>query len=163
MKNEKISKLDANALKITKDLTEKLIKLLGIEAKIEVEEDKENEAIKVQVETKDSGILIGYHGETISSLQLILGIMVSKKIGEWVRVIVNIGDYWERREETLRRMALTAAQRAKFSSEPVVLPPLSSGERRIIHLVLAGHPDVISESEGEGKDRRLVVKPRKTG
>lgn len=155
--------MENGKIKTTKDLTEKLLKLLGVEAKIEVGEDKENEAIKVQIETQEAGILIGYHGETISSLQLILGIIVSKKIGEWARVVVNVGDYREKREEVLRRMALTAAQRAKFANEPIVLPPLTASERRIIHLVLSGHPDVISESEGEGKDRRLVVKPRQTG
>lgn len=161
MKNEKIKKIDADALKITKDLTKELLRLLGIEAKTEVEEDKENKAIKIQIETPDSGILIGYHGETLSSLQLILGIMVSKKIGEWTRTIVNIGDYRQKREETLRRMALSAAQKAKFSNEPVILPPLTAQERRIIHLTLSGHPDVISESEGEGEGRRVVVKPKK--
>ena len=153
--------MENKKIKTTKEISEKLLKLLGVEAKVEAAEDKENEAIKVQIETTEAGILIGYHGETLSSFQLILGIMVSRKIGEWIRILVNIGDYREKREEILRRMALTAAQRAKFANEPVTLPSLSGGERRIIHLVLAGHPDVISESEGEEENRRLIVKPKK--
>ena len=160
---DKISKLDAKAIKTAEEVTVELLKLLEVEVKIKAEEDKENEAIRIQIETSDPGILIGYHGETLSSLQLILGIVVSKKIGEWIRIIVNIGDYRQKREETLHRMALTAAQRAKFSNEPVALPPLTPSERRIIHIALSGHPDVISESEGEGENRRVVVKPRKTG
>jgi len=144
----------------TKEITEQLLKLLLLEAKVEVKEDKENNAINVAIETEEPGILIGYHGETLSSLQLMLGIMVSKKINEWVRVVVNVGDYREKREEVLKRMALSAAQKAKFSQEAVTLPPLSGNERRIIHLVLTDNPDVITESEGEGEERRVVVKPK---
>lgn len=148
-------------LKIAEDLTEGLLKLIGVEAKAEVQEDKENGVIKIQIETPEPGILIGYHGETLSAFQVVLGIMISRKLGEWIRVAVNIGDYREKREEVLRQMALTAAQKAKFSGEPVVLPELSASERRIIHLVLVDHPDAISQSEGEGENRRLVVKPKK--
>ena len=152
-----------DALKLTQVTTEELLKLIGLEAKIQVAEDKENEAINVEIETPEPGILIGYHGETLSSLQLILGIMVSQKLGKWLRVLINVGDYRQKREEVLKNMALSAAQKAKFSNEPVVLPPLSGGERRIIHLVLADNPDVTSESEGEGQDRRIVIKPRVSG
>lgn len=160
---DKKNKLDAKAIKTAEEVTTELLKLLEIEAKIKVEEDKENKAIKIQIETSDPGILIGYHGETLSSLQMLLGIIVSKKVGEWTRIVVNIGDYRQRREEVLERMALSAAQKAKFSGEPVILPPLSAQDRRVIHLTLSGHPDVTSESEGEGESRRLIVKPRKTG
>lgn len=147
-------------IKATKEITEELLKLLLLEAKVEVSEDQENKAINVAIDTEEPGILIGYHGETLSSLQLMLGIMVSKKINEWVRVVVNVGDYREKREEVLKRMALSAAQKAKFSQEPVTLPPLSGNERRIIHLALTDNPDVITESEGEGEERRVVVKPK---
>lgn len=147
-------------IKATKEITEELLKLLLLEAKVEVNEDQENKAISVAIDTEEPGILIGYHGETLSSLQLMLGIMVSKKINEWVRVVVNVGDYREKREEVLKRMALSAAQKAKFSQEPVTLPPLSGNERRIIHLALTDNPDVITESEGEGEERRVVVKPK---
>jgi spoIIIJ-associated protein len=147
-------------IKITKEISEKLLKLIGLEAKVVVAEDKENQAIKVDVDTAEPGILIGYHGETLSSLQLLLGIMVSRKAGEWLRVLVNIGDYRQKREEVLKNMALSAAQKAKFSGEPVSLPPLSGSERRIIHLTLADNPSVETQSEGEGEERRVIVKPR---
>lgn len=147
-------------LKITKEVAQELLKLLLLDVKVEVAEDKENNAINVDIETEEPGILIGYHGETLSSLQLMLGIMVSKKLNEWVRVVVNVGDYREKREEVLKGMALSAAQKAKFSQEPVTLPPLNGNERRIIHLALADNPDVTSESEGEGEERRVVVKPK---
>ncbi len=147
-------------LTIIKETAEELLKLLGFEAQVAVEEDAENEAINVQVETEDAGVLIGYHGEAIAALQLILGMMVNKKVGEWKRVVVNVGDYREKREETLKRMAENAAQKAHFSGTPVVLSSLSPSERRIIHMTLSGNTEVETVSEGEGADRRLIIKPR---
>lgn len=149
-----------NKLKIIQEEVEGLLKLLAFDATVVTSEDEENKTFKVQIETKEPAVLIGYHGETISAVQLILGIMVSKKLGDWVRIIVNVGDYREKREEALRRMALSAAQKAHFSNEAVSLTSLSAAERRIIHLVLKEHPEVETYSEGEGKERRLVIKPR---
>ncbi|MDO8551457.1 MAG: KH domain-containing protein [bacterium] len=147
-------------LKTTKTITEKLLKLMGIEVKAEVTEDKENQSLNVQIETTEPGVLIGYHGETISALQLVLGLMVHKEINEWQRIVVNVGDYREKRTETLTRMALNAAQKAHFSGQPIVLNDLSSSERRIIHLALKDNAEVETFSEGEGRERRLVIKPR---
>lgn len=150
-------------LKIIKAIVERLLSFLKLEATIDVLEDKENEAVRVQIETSQPGILIGYHGETLAALQLILGIMVNQKIDKWIKIIVNVGDYRQKREEVLKRMALSAAQRVHFSGEPVVLLSLSAFERRIIHLALADHLEVETSSEGEGKERRLVIRPRQSG
>lgn len=148
-------------LTTVKETTEELLKLLKVEAKVEVAEDKKNEAVKVQIETEELEILIGHHGEALNALQLILGLMMSKKLDQWQRIIVNVGDYREKREEQLKSLALNMAQKVKFSGQSTVIPNLSSFERRIIHLALADHPDVATESEGEGNYRRLVVKPKK--
>lgn len=147
-------------LKTVKETAEELLKLLKVEVKVEVVEDKENEAIRVQIETEEPGILIGHHGETLNALQLILGLIINKKLEEWQRIIVNVGDYREKRAGELKNLALNTAQRVKFSGEPATITNLSSFERRIIHLALADHPDVITESEGEGNYRRLVMKPK---
>ncbi len=147
-------------LNIVENTTKKLLDLFGVEAKIK-EVKKEDNIITVQIEAEEPGILIGYHGGTLFSLQLILELIVSKKIGEWTKVVVNIGDYRQKREEILKKMALSFTQKVLFSGEPVVLPPLSPQDRRVIHLFLRDHPDVFSESEGEGENRRLVIKPRR--
>lgn len=143
-------------VKIINDLTEELFKNLKIEAEIKVEE-KEG-IFQVQLETIDSGILIGYHGETLASLQIILSLMVYKKTGQWLRLVVNIGDWRQRREEALRQMAFSAAEKVIASGEPVILPSFSSFERRIIHLALADHPQVETLSEGEEGERKLIIK-----
>lgn len=147
-------------LKIVQDTAEELLKLLKMEAKVKTVEDKENEAVKVQIETEDPGVLIGHYGETLNAFQLILGLIINKKLGVWQRIIVNVGDYREKQEGQLKNLALNTAQKVKFSGEPAVIPNLTSFERRIIHLLLADHPDVTTESEGEENYRRLVVKPK---
>lgn len=141
--------------KIAKDLLTEL----KVKTKLEVKKDEEG-AILVQLETNEPGVLIGYHGETLAALQLILGMMVYRKQGEWSKVLVNVNDYRERREESLEKMALSAAQKAKFSQEPQSLPPMPPSERRIIHLALSEDEEVETESEGEDHNRRVVVKPK---
>lgn len=146
-------------LKTIQQTAEKLLELLGVEVKVEV--TQKEDSINVQLETQDPGVLIGYHGETLSAFQLILNVMAGKQTGEWKKIVVNVGDYRQKREEVLKRMALSAAQKAHFSGEPVSLTDLSPFERRIVHLVLSDNLDVETFSEGTGKERHLVVKPRK--
>lgn len=144
-----------------KKIAEELLKKLLIKATVEVAEDSQNQAFKIQIESEDSGYLIGYHGETIEALQLILSLMVYQKLGSWQRLVVNVGDYRQQREEQLKKLALNVAQKVKFSSEQQIIPNLSASERRVIHLVLASHPDVYTESEGEGDQRTLIVRPKR--
>ncbi len=145
---------------LIKELTESLLHQLLIEAKVEVVENKEDEVFKVSIETEDSGFLIGYHGETIQALQLILSLMVYQKLGSWEKLLVDVGNYREQREEQLKKLAFNIAQKVKFSGEQQSIPNLSAPERRLIHLALADHPDVTTISEGEGADRRLIVRPK---
>ena len=158
IKNEKVkTKNDKEKLKIVEEIILKIIALLGIEVKTLVEE-KEG-VIRIQLETEEPGILIGYHGEALAALQQMISLMVFKKLGAWVRILVNVGDYREKREEALTNMAKSLAQKAKFSGLPQNLPPMSPAERRIIHLALANETEVETISEGEGRERHVVIKP----
>lgn len=150
--------MENKKLKIIEEKLKNILNLIGEEAEFKIEE-KEGE-IFVNLQPENPGILIGYHGKTLSALQLILSLMVYRQLKEWVKVIVNVGDYRQRREEILKRMALSAAQKVKSFRQPQELPPMSSAERRIIHLTLANDPEVQTESLGEGKERRVVVKPK---
>lgn len=152
------------------ETTEKLLGLLGIgDAKVKVEKVEEGEegqegegrAWQVQIETEKTGILIGFHGETIAALQLMVGLIVYKKLGKWQPLLLNVGDYRERRKAQLERMALNTAQRVKFSGQAVALPFLNAAERKVIHLFLKEDGEVETESEGEGRERRLVIRPKK--
>ncbi len=142
-----------------KEIAEELLNKLGMVSTVSVVTD-ETGAYRVHIETEETGILIGFHGQTLESFQIILGLIVSKKLGEWHRVYVNVGDYREKREEALMHMAQHAAERALAVRRPVELSQLSASERRIIHLTLSGDERVVTESVGDGTDRRLLVKPK---
>ena len=142
-----------------KQITEELLSRLEVSATVAVDMD-ETGAYRVHIETEETGLLIGYHGRTLESLQIILGIIVSKKLESWVKVYVNVGDYREKREETLMLMAQRAAERALGMGRPVELANLSASERRVIHLTLSGDERVETESVGDGSRRTLLVKPK---
>ncbi len=145
--------------KTVQEIVEDLLAKLEVTGSVEVTTD-ETGAYRVRIETEETGLLIGHHGKTLESFQLILGIIISKKIGQWVKVYVNVGDYREKREETLMHMAQRAADRALALGRPVELSRLSPSERRIIHLTLSGDERVETESVGEGDGRMLLVKPK---
>lgn len=140
-----------------KQLASELLEKLSVGAVVTIDEDTEG-TVNVRIETEETGLLIGYHGETLNSLQLILGAMVFHTLGDWVRIVVHVGDYREKREESLKVMTLRMAQEVVSSRQPVFMPYLSPFERRIVHMTLADHPEVKSESEGEGRERRVVIK-----
>lgn len=117
---------------------------------------------KVSIETDDSNLLIGYHGENLESFQLILVFLVSHELGQFYRITVNVGDYRERREEKLQEMATKAKEEVLETKREITLANLSSSDRRIIHLFLQDDQEVYSESVGEGNERHLVIKPKQS-
>lgn len=140
-------------------VAEDLLSRLGVVGTVSVDID-ETESYRVHIETEETGLLIGFHGKTLESFQIILGIIVSKELASWVKVYVNVGDYREKREEALMLMAQHAAERALTMDRPVELANLSASERRVIHLTLSGDERVETESVGEGSRRTLLVKPK---
>lgn len=138
-----------------------LIKDMGVETEMETKTDEEAKTFSIHLDSPEAALLIGFHGETLQSLQLIFSFLAHKLIGEWYKVSVDVGDYKQKREEQLRKLALNLAVKAKLSGEAQIIPNLNANERRLIHLVLAENPDVLSESEGEGRQRVLVIKPKK--
>lgn len=138
---------------------EELLSLLGADGTVSVSEDKENEAYNVEVETQDAGILIGHHGETIDALQLVLNQALFSKLDN-KRVVLNIGNWRERRRDTVLGLADNIVARVLETGTPQPIYDLTPAERRIVHMHLSENTDVVTESEGEGRDRHLVVKPR---
>lgn len=124
------------------------------------EMDDELPSIELSISGEYMGILIGRHGDTLAALQFILGLLVGRKAGRRVRVLVDVEGYRERRARLLRDMALRAAERAQRYRQPIFLDPMIPSERRIVHLTLANHPYVATHSIGEGEHRRVVVSPK---
>jgi len=148
----------ADKTKTFEKITNELFSLL--ETKVGLEIKKEEDGVAIQLTTDEPGILIGYHGQALQALQLLITMIGFKKNGEWTRVLVNVGDYREKREESLTNMAKSLAQKVKFSGTSQSLPPMSSAERRIIHLALIDDQEVETISESEGRDRHVVIKPK---
>jgi len=142
-----------------KNVTEEFLKNLEIESSVDVVIDETN-AYRVQIDTEETGLLIGNHGRTLESFQIILGIMVARKLGSWDKVYVNVGDYRQKREEALMNLSQRAADQAISSGKIVELSRLSASERRVVHLTLSGDERVETESEGERDRRILLVKPK---
>ena len=150
--------MDKKQSKIVQDTTEELLKLLEIQGDFEVKETEE--AIEINLNTEDSGIVIGYHGDTLESLQLILSLCIARKLGEFKRVSIEVGEYKKKREEWLKNLAAETKDRVLSENKEVYLADLKSWERRVVHMILQNDQEVVSESIGEGKDRVLVVKPK---
>ena len=127
------------------------------EAHIEV---RDLEPLTLNVRTPDASDLIGRRGETLRAIQFIVGIMVNKALGQHVRITIDVDGYRARREVLLRDLAVRFASRVIATGAPVQLEAMPPNERRIIHMTLAEHPEVMTESTGEGDARRIVILPR---
>lgn len=142
------------------EYTDTLLDLMGVKANVEVTEDKDNDALLVDIDAADStGLLIGSRGDTVTSIQTILGMMM--RDGEnWTRVLVNVGDWREKNEGRIQRLADQTKERVVATGKEQPLYNLTAAERRIIHTYFANDKEVTTESEGEGQERYLVVKPK---
>lgn len=150
-------------LKIAEELAKELLVNMGSKAKVEAVEDKDNEALVINIKTEEeTGLLIGHHGETLLAIQSAIGMMLRQKTGEWARVVVNVGDWREKQDEHLRVLAKEAAERAKETGNPQPIYNLTAAQRRIVHMELTGDKEVVTESTGEGDDRYLVISPKKS-
>src|SRR4030081_2505517 len=109
------------------------------------------------VDGESMGALIGRRGETLQAFQFITQLLVNRRLGHWTRVLLDIEGYRSRRERYLKDTALRAAEKAMRYRESQELDPMIPSERRIVHLTLADHESVITHSEGEGDNRRVIV------
>ena len=131
--------------------------------KYEIEVLDEEGVYQVVIKTdEEASTVIGRHGETIRAIQKILEVIFYKTFGEAVNILVNVNDYREKQRERLEAMAGEYATQALNSQEPVELRGLSSYERKLVHeYVTKNHPELTTESVGEGKDRRLMIQVKK--
>jgi len=147
------------AEELTKKLLAETLENIGLEAEAEVKEKDDN--IGVNISGDNLGALIGYHGETLASLQLILSLMVNRKLktDSWKRVSLDIGSWRAERNSSLRDLiARTVEQIEAGTEKKAALPSMSAAERREVHVIVSeSFPDYESASEGEEPDRRVVV------
>ncbi len=109
---------------------------------------------------EDSGLLIGRRGQTLQALQFLVNLIVRQKMGENVRVMLDVEHYRQRRESSLRDMANKVAARVIETNRSVTLEPMPPADRRIVHTALADNPRVTTESTGERDNRKVTVMPK---
>lgn len=151
-------KLTAKELKTIEQITEKLFSTLEISGTFSYEQN--GDIMDLAMDTEDSGMVIGYHGEGLESLQLIISLMIAKKLGRFIRVSIEVDSYKKNRTEYLQKLAQDARERAISENAEQVITSLKSWERRIVHLILQDDEEVTSESAGTGRERVLIVKPK---
>lgn len=145
-----------------KAILEELMRLMDLDVRVEVEAgDTSRLNVVGEGDTKDAlGALIGRKGERLSALQHLVNLMLSRKMGDWTRVLVDVEDYRGRRERQLRDLATRAAEHVAETGKMLQLEAMPALERRWVHIALRDHPDVATQSIGEEPNRRIVVLPR---
>ncbi len=126
---------------------------------VDIEVVPKEEVFLINIKTKEPKVLIGERGQTLIEIQHLLRILLRKKIENEFLIELDINDYKKRKEEALREVARDVADEVVFYKKEKILPPMSSYERRIIHVSLKDRDDIETESMDEGKERRVVVKP----
>lgn len=145
-------------LKLTCDLLEKM----NFEVENAFVEDMEGEEsqVLVGITVANPANLIGFRGRNLSAIQTVLSLMIKNKNNEWIRVLLDINNYRAEQKERLVGMVENLVKKVQSTGTPVVLAHMSSYERRICHMAIAEMEGVVSESEGEGEDRHIVIKPK---
>ncbi|MGD0764838.1 MAG: RNA-binding cell elongation regulator Jag/EloR [Dehalococcoidia bacterium] len=147
------------------EVLETLLSLLGVDATVRVRQpETPGDGVALvkavlDISGDDLGILIGRRGETLSSLQYIVNLMVGRRLKTRTAFGVDVAGYRRRREESLKSLAMQMAARVKSSGQIMTLEPMPPNERRIVHLALAQDASVITESIGEGENRKVVIRP----
>ncbi len=150
------------ALAAGQRILETLMSHLGFTATVEVAAGETSRLnVTASGDDRDAlGALIGRKGERLSALQHLVNLMLSKEMGAWTRVLVDVEDYRGRRERQLRELADRAAARVVETGKMLQLEPMPALERRWIHLTLRDHAGVATQSIGEEPNRRVVLVPR---
>jgi spoIIIJ-associated protein len=150
------------AMAAAKEILEHLMAQLDFHVRVEIKAGETNRlnVVGEGSEKESLGALIGRKGERLSALQHLVNLLLSKKVGEWTRILVDVEDYRGRRERQLRDLANRAAERVVETGKMLQLEPMPALERRWIHLALRDHEKVATQSIGEEPNRRVVVLPR---
>jgi spoIIIJ-associated protein len=152
---------------VAKDILERLLELMDVPASVVLSheftsEDEEGvtTSVGLNIEGEDLGILIGRRGQTMASLQHIVRLIMAHQMQVRIPVVIDVEGYKRRRCEGLRALANRLAEQVKAKKMPFTMEPMSAFDRRVIHLALADHPDVTTESTGVGETRKVVISPK---
>jgi len=152
---------------LAEEILRKLLSLMKVPASIGVQESSLSQGVgghspvTLNITGEDLGILIGRRGQTLSSLQYLLYLMLGHQMKARVPLVIDVEGYRERRVEALRRLALHMAEQVSATGQSVTMEPMPASERRIIHLALQDYSGVTTESIGQGESRRVNILSQK--
>ena len=144
------------------DVLSTLLGKMGVSADVYLREPYtgSDEGPVFEIEGDDSGLLIGTRGETLRALQFIVSFLVSRRMGERTNLMVDVEGYQQRRYDSVANLARRVAQRVAQRGRPIPLEPMPPNERRQVHMALADRNDVVTESDGYGDRRKVVIHPK---
>lgn len=152
---------DAELEDLAFDLLNQMLVHLGIKAEIEVswQENPEDSdrALSLNVVGEDLGFLIGRNGETLSSMQYLIRLMVNQELHRWKNIVIDIDGYKQRRAEQLSQLAHRLAEQVVATGRPASLEPMPPNERRLVHIALRNHEHVYTASTGEDTRRKVQI------
>lgn len=156
----KVSRREADPAEDARKIVEELLKKMKIDYQINTI-SAEQGTIRINIIGNDMGLLIGRKGETLNALQYIAGLMINRKRGERLRLVLDVEDYRKKRDESLESLALRLSEKVKDTRKNVVMRPMSSQERRIVHTALQEDPQVVTYSMGDEPNRKVVIALKK--
>lgn len=139
------------------NFAQEIIDTMKLDCRVNVRSDKDEIYVDLTGDANDLGVLIGKRGVTLDAFQYLLNVVVNKEKEERVRVSLNVGDYRQRREKTLIRLAERLAGEVVEKGRPRALEPMTPRERRLIHMALQEFEGVYTESRGESNQRHIVI------
>lgn len=151
---------------VGREVLSELLRLMGIRASVEVQlgyelaEEGQPPPTMLNITGDDLGILIGRRGETLRALQYLVRLMVSHRLKQWTNLLVDVEHYLVRRRRALENLALRVAERVVHTGRSQALEPMPAYERRLVHIALRNHPQVTTQSVGEGERRKVTIVPR---
>ncbi len=162
MPSAKDEEFEDESLRVAREVVQDLLEKMKITARVtahygEAEETPDEKPIVVDIHGNDLSFLIGRKSETLNALQYISSLIVGKELQRWVSLQLDVEGYRARRERALRQLARRMADQAISTGRRQVLEPMPANERRVIHIELRDHPNVITESIGDEPNRKVTI------
>ena len=142
-------------IEIAKQFTTGILERMGLKAEVEGFLKEGN--LYLEIKGDREGVLIGKHGRTLESLQILINRMVNKRLKNAMRVILDIDGYRKRRSDSIAQMAHRLGEKIKRTGHPLIVGPFNAYDRRIIHLILKEDPSLKTESLGEGEFKKVKI------
>lgn len=154
--------MEEKNVEIIRETIEEIVKRMGFNSQIEIQKearnDEENIVFNVKME-EDSNLLIGQYGVNLRAFQHLVRLIARKKMEEKANFTIDVNSYCQQKNQSIIEQAHLAAQQAINEKRAIIMKSMSAYERRIVHLELAKNDEVITESAGEGENRKIIVKP----